>query len=284
MKILQSFLILVLLFATTMFAVAEDNRPARLTGVLAHKDGRPLAYGFVYLFDSSAGPPPVIERYWRIPNEIFELDEHGRFDIELPAGTYYLAYIKHSDPYDVGPPKKGETILVSRDSKGNTLPYVLVAGEVLNIGTLSEAVAYDPAMASAVNRQITAIEGRIVSKDGKPVAGVPVFAFTSPAAIGRPLFTSERSDSDGRFLLRVDKGGTYYLKVRGHYGGGQPGHDSVLDGEKGEKLAAVEVETGQVVKGVLYKELTQRGPKSKRKLLDGSRVPPESETGRVRDR
>lgn len=284
MKIVQIFLILAMLYSTSMLALAEDNRSARLTGVLAHKDGRPLAYGFVYLFDDSAGPPPVIERYWRIPNEIFELDEHGRFDIELPAGTYYLAYIKHSDPYDVGPPKAGEIILVSRDSKGNPLPYMLAVGEVRAVGKLSEAVPYDPAMVSTVGRQITAIEGRIVSRDGKPVAGVPVFAFTSPAAIGRPLFTSERSDRDGRFLLRVDKGGTYFLKVRGNYGGGQPGHDSVLDGEKGEKLAAVEVETGQIVKGILYKELTQRGPKSKRKLLDGSRTPLENEPGRLGDR
>lgn len=255
-----------------------------MTGILAHKDGRPLAYGFVYLFDDSAGPPPVIERYWRIPNEIFELDEHGRLDIELPAGTYYLAYIKHNDPYDVGPPKKGETILISQDSKGQPVPYQLKSGEIRDLGKLAEAIPYDPAMVSTADRQITAIEGRIVSKDGKPVAGVPVFAFTSPVAIGRPLFTSERSDSDGRFLLRVDKGGIYHLKVRGHYGGGQPGHDSVLDGEKGEALAAVEVETGQIVKGVLYKELTQRGPKSKRKLLDGSRVLPENGPALVRDK
>ncbi len=284
MKIVQIFLILAMFFSTSMLALAEDNRPARLTGILAHKDGRPLAYGFVYLFDDSAGPPPIIERYWRIPNEIFELDEHGRFDIELPAGTYYLAYIKHSDPYDVGPPKEGETILVSRDSRGNPLPYVLAAGEVRALGKLSEAVPYDPTMVATVGRQITAIEGRIVTRDGTPVAGVPVFAFTSPAAIGRPLFTSERSDHDGRFLLRVDKGGTYFLKVRGHYGGGRPGHDSVLDGEKGEKLAAVEVASGQIVKGILYKELTRRGPKSKRKLLDGSRAPLENEPGRLGDR
>ena len=259
---------LLLLHCMVMPSFGEEAKPGRMTGVLAHKDGRPLNYGFIYLFDHLSGPPPIIEKYWRIPDEIFEIDENGRFDIELFPGTYYIAYIKHSDPYDVGPPKKGELILISRDSKGQPVPYLLKAGEMRDVGKLSEAVPFDPVMARSSDKDITAIEGRILGKDGKPIAGVPVFAFMTTAAIGRPLFTSERTDKNGNFLLRVDKGGTYYLKVRGHYGGGKPGHDSVLDGEKDEPLAEVYVETGQIVKGVLNKELTRRGPKSKRKIME----------------
>lgn len=282
MKIFRLMLLLVLILSTMISAEADETKPGRMTGVLARKDGRPLNYGLIYLFDHFSGPPPIIEKYWRIPDEIFEVDERGRFDIELIPGTYYIAYIKHSDPSDVGPPKKGELILISRDSKGQPVPYSLKAGEMLDIGKLSEAVPYDPVMVRPSDKEgITAIEGRILGKDGKPIAGVPVFAFMTAAAIGRPLFTSERTDKDGNFLLRVDKGGTYYLKVRGHYGGGKPDHDSVLDGEKDEQLAEVYVETGQIVKGVLNKALTQRGPKSKRKGKEYEQIKALKDAGAV---
>lgn len=281
MRILLVLSILLFSLAGAPPVTAEESKPGRLSGVLAHKDGRPVSYGVIYLFDDLAGPPPVMEKYWRVPNEIFEVDADGRFDFELPAGTYYLAYIKHADPYDVGPPKTGETILISRDPQGQPIPYAVRAGELRDIGKLCEAVPYDPSIALTTGKEITAIEGRILGEDGKPIPGVPVFAFLTPAAIGRPLFTSERSDRDGVFLLRVDKGGRYYLKIRGNYGGGRPGEDSVMDGEKDEKLTAVSVQTGQIVKGVLYKALTQRGPKSKRKLLESDRTLPDigSKTG-----
>lgn len=277
MKILRFLLVLIALLLQVLSAAAGENKPGRLSGVLAHRDGRPLEYGMIYLFNSSAGPPPIMDRYWRVPDEISELDENGRFDLELAAGTYYIAYIKHADPYDVGPPKKGEIILVSRDSKGQPVPYTLKAGEMRDLGKLAEALPFDPAMARGGGKDLTAIEGRIVGEDGKPIVGAAVFAFTTPAKIGRPLFTSERSDSDGKFLLRVHQGGTYYLKVRGKHGGGQPGQDSVLDGEMNEKLAAVTVATGEIARGVIHKALTLRGPKSKRRLLEGAKTAPATE-------
>lgn len=265
MRAFRFLLLLFLLVSIAEFSLAEETRPVRFTGVLALKDGRPLQGGLIYLFNKASGPPPIMERYWRIPDLIAELDENGRFDLELSAGTYYLASVKHFDPKDVGPPKKGEIIMLSRDAKGEPAAYSLASGETRDIGTLAEAVPFDPAMLQAGSKGITAIEGRIVGEDGKPIAGVPVFAFTTPATVGRPLFASERSDSDGKFLLRVHGGGTYYLKVRGKYGGGQPGQDSVLDGEKDEQLASVTVATGEISKGVLHKAFTVRGPKSKRK-------------------
>lgn len=256
---------MLLLVCTVGLSLAEEGKPVRFSGILALKDGRPLQGGQMYLFNKASGPPPIMERYWRIPDLIYELDENGRFDLELSAGTYYLAYVKHFDPNDVGPPKKGEIILLSRDAKGEPAGYSLAPGEMRDIGKLAEAVPFDPAMLQVRGKGLTAIEGRIVGEDGKPIAGVPVFAFTTPATIGRPLFASERSDNDGKFLLRVHAGGTYYLKVRGQYGGGQPRQDSIMDGEKDEQLAAVTVATGEISRGVLHKAFTVRGPKSKRK-------------------
>ncbi len=261
---------LFLLLLAAQFAAGEELGNGRLTGILARQDGRQLSHGVLYLFNGAAGPPPVIEKYWRIPDQTAELDDQGRFDLELTPGTYYLAYIKHDNPNDVGPPKNGEIIWVGRDLNSQPIAYRLGPGEMLNLGRLSEAVPYDPAMIKVGNGVITAIEGRIVGEDDKPIADAAVFAFMTPTTVGRPLFTSELSDNLGRFLLRVERGGTYYLKVRGKHGGGQPGQDSILDGERDERLAAVTVATGEIVKGVIHKALTLRGRKSKRKSPTGN--------------
>lgn len=268
MRILWIVLILFLSFVTLSPAAAEESGYCRFKGVLAFKDGRPVAHGTLYLYDRSVGPPPFIERYWRVPDQVSELDENGQFDLELSPGTYYITYIKRADQHIVGPPKPGDIILLNLDLKGQPVAYSLKAGQNLSVGKLAEAVVFDPAMARTSGKDITAIAGRIVGEDDKPIVGAAVFAFTSPTTVRRPLFTSEFSDSNGNFLLRVHEGGTYYLKVRGKHGGGQPSQDSVLDGERDEKLIAVTVKTGEITKGVMHKALTLRGPKSKHKFPD----------------
>ena len=266
MRIVRIFLIQALLFFIAMFAMAEESNPARFTGVLAYTDGRPLVNGMLYLYDSSVGPPPDIQRYWRVPDQVSELDENGRFDLELSPGTYYITYIKRSGQLNVGPPKKGDVILLSLDSRGQSVAYSLKAGQMMDVGKLTGAIPFDPSIIRTSGKDITGIAGRIVGEDGQPIAGAAVFAFTTPTAITRPLFVSELSDGDGTFLLRVGQGGTYYIKVRGKHGGGKPGHDSVLDGERDEKLIKITVATSEIAKGVIHKEFTLRGPSSRKKI------------------
>lgn len=284
MSIVRVVLILLLAFATVSSAAAEETGYCRLKGELTYKDGRPLAQGMVYLYDRAVGPPPLIERYWRVPDQVSELDEDGQFDLELSPGTYYITYLKRADRHNAGPPRKGDVILLNLDSEGQPVAYSLKAGEMRDTGKLAGAVPFNPAMVRTQGKDITAIAGRIVGEDDKPIAGAAVFAFMTPAAIERPLFVSELSDGDGRFLLRVSQGGTYYLKVRGKHGGGQPSQDSVLDGERDEKLIEISVASGETAKGVIHKVLTLRGPESKRNTLkDRQKKVPADEKSRLRD-
>jgi len=269
MRIMPCLLMLIVSLFSVALAMAEVSRPARLSGAFAYKDGRPLSSGMIYLYDHAAGPPPIIEKYWRVPDQVAEVDEQGHFDLEVPPGIYFLTYIKRADQLGSGPPRRGDVILLSLDSKEQPVAYSLKAGEKLDIGMLAGGVVFDSEMVRTVGKDITAIAGRVVGEEGLPISGAAVFAFTTPSAVGRPLFVSDLSDSDGRFLLRVSQGGTYYIKVRSKHGGGQPSQDSVLDGVKGEQLIKITVATGEIAKGVIHKELTLRGPKSKRKTMNG---------------
>ena len=114
---------------------------------------------------------------------------------------------------------------------------------------------------------ITAIEGIILDSEGKPVEGAYVFAFVSPATVGRPLFTSDPTSKDGRFILRVHDSGTYYLKARSSYGGGPPVPGESI-GNYGEKEpVAVTVDKGDRLSGFVIKmrKFAGRGPQAGKK-------------------
>ena len=83
--------------------------------------------------------------------------------------------------------------------------------------------------------------------------GVIVFAYIKSAMSGRPLFVSDKTGPDGKYMLRVNKGGVYYLRARNQYGGGKPKSGSLIGNYGYSDLAikkkgiGIAVETRQIV-------------------------------------
>jgi len=249
MKRICSLLLALAVFGTGIFALAADGGVGRITGTLQKKTGEPLANGMLFLFNEKTGPPPAPEKYWRVPDEIVPLDGDGKFLAEVPAGTYYLGAIKRIGGEALGAPNDGDYFLANRDERGNLRKYAVKAGETTTIGTLAQARPFKKVAASA-GAGVTAIEGTVLDEAGKPVAGALVFAFVSPTMVGKPLFASERTGTDGTYLLRVHKGGTYYLKSREVYGGGAPKAGEIIGGYGEKEPKPVKVETGKIVRGI----------------------------------
>lgn len=96
----------------------------------------------------------------------------------------------------------------------------------------------------------TAIKGQIRDKDGNPVPGVYVFAYLEKVmAHKRPEFISQEVDQEGRFVLNLPEGGTYYIGARSQYG------DTPALGEwygrwEGTGDHSVVLETGETRDGV----------------------------------
>lgn len=206
-------------------ASAEEPR-GTLTGQLLMKGGKPMAGGTVFLF-TAAGPPPAPERYWRVPEEVMTLDSAGRFTMELPPGSYHVGGVKREKEQEIGPPRAGDHFLTSRDEQGEPRAFTVRGGETTDIGSLGEATPFDSAV-TGKREGITGIEGTITDPTGKPVAGALAFAYPTPEMSGKPLFVSDRTGADGRYLLRVREGGRYFLKVRDLYGGGPPAEGAVM--------------------------------------------------------
>ena len=239
---------------TIMSAVTIAQADAPLPGVLSGRfmiaPDTPMSDGLAYFYNLSTGPAPSRDRYWRVPDNVRNLDKEGRFSIQLPAGNYCVGAVKRNGPPQIGPPREGDIFLLSLDDTGTPRKIAVKGGDKVDMGVVA---APRPTAPSTPPIGITAIEGIVQDDAGKPVEGALVLAFISPTIIGKPLFVSERSGKDGRFLLRVHEGGTFYLKLRNTYGGGPPRAGAMLDGNKEEPLHPVVVKTGETARNVVLK-------------------------------
>lgn len=247
---LKAVLSVIVVLVMANGAMAAERLTGKVTGKMAQKGGAPLAGGLAFFFNKASGPPPLPDKYWRVPDEIAELDAEGFYSTELLEGIYYLGAIKRISGKDVGPPNEGDLYLTIHSLPEKQRTVTVKAGTTLDVGTIAEAIPYRKSHTVA---GVSGIEGIVVDPDGKPVQGVFVFAFMTPSMVGRPLFVSEKTGGDGKFLLRVANEGSYYLKVKELYGGGPPRQGGIIGGYGEETPKAVEVKVGSIVKGLKIK-------------------------------
>lgn len=212
--------LIVLLCTCAVPANAEGPVGGSISGQVMVKDKVPMANGVVLLFVKELGPPPDPNYYWRIPDMIISTGKDGKFTVEVADGTYYMMAAQKSPDGEIGPPKSSEFLYFHQDAAGNAKP-IDVSGRRVNLGVLKGGAIWTPEMVQR-EKGITGVAGTVTDLDDKPVENAVIFAYLSPEAMGRPAFVSDRTDANGRFLLRVNDGGTYYLKVRSVLGGGAP--------------------------------------------------------------
>jgi hypothetical protein len=117
-----------------------------------------------------------------------------------------------------------------------------------HIGTIAEAAPFKRAVEHGDG--VTTIEGVVRDPEGKAVRGAVVFCYNKPPARGKPLFVSDKTGDDGKYILRVSEGGKYYLKVRDVYGGGPPKGGEIVGAYWQGVPVEASVKTGEITKGV----------------------------------
>jgi hypothetical protein len=65
----------------------------------------------------------------------------------------------------------------------------------------------------------TGLAGQILDSDGNPVEGARVHVYDHVQMSERPKYVSEKTGPDGRYLIYLPAGGTYYLAARDKFGG-----------------------------------------------------------------
>lgn len=248
MNKVRLILLLMLVCCTVNMAFAEEVKTGSLSGKVMIKDGVPMANGVVFIFNSSSGPPPSSDKYWRVPDEIVKTDVEGKFVAKLADGTYYIGAIQRKSGEDIGPPHEGDMFLPFH-GEGSAKAHVVVNGSETDLGIITGALPFKKSSIK-LKDGVTAIEGKVTDSRGKPVEHAFVFAFLTPAMVGKPLFVSERTGKDGKYILRVHQGGDYFLKIRNTYGGGAMKAGEIMGSYGQEKPVAVKARTDEIVKGI----------------------------------
>ena len=260
MKKYRFIFVLALTLVVANTAFSEEVTRGSLSGKWITKNHGAMAGGLVLLFNTATGPPPTNEGHLRVPDRLFEIGPGGEFSVEVAAGSYYLVMRKGTSRRP-GPPKDGDLFFFSLNEKGQPKTYTVKPGEVTDVGTITEALPFKWAVKPQDGS--TTIEGTITDEKGMPVAGARVLAFPSPLTDGRPLYVSDSTGPDGNYVLRINEGGTYYLKIRSLYGGGVPEAGEIMGGYGEQAPAAVRVETGKKTTGIDIKGIrfAGRGPR-----------------------
>jgi hypothetical protein len=243
-----TILLLLLMCCIGVTAFAEESKTGSLSGTVMIREGVPMTNGVVFIFNSASGPVPSSDKYWRVPDEIVKTDAAGKFVAKLADGTYYIGAIQRKSGDDIGPPNEGDLFLPFHGER-SPRPHVVSNGSTTDLGTITGAL---PFKKSSIRTRdgITAIEGKVIDSSGKPVQNAFVFAFLTPTMVGKPLFISERTGKDGKYILRVHQGGDYFLKIRNTYGGGAMKAGEIMGSYGQEKPLAIKAKTGEIAKGI----------------------------------
>ena len=184
-----------------------------LSGVITRND-QPVARAYVYLYtqtESGLMGPSY--------GEAVQTGDDGRFQIDLPAGRYYLVARKRQAGGRSGELQPGDL-----NSAYPANPVAVKQGERLELdGFILEEIDPDTLEQRQQQGTFTATEtqlsGAILDQDGLPVSGVHVFAYLDSRMVGKPAHISAPSADDGRFVLNLADGGTYFIGARSAYGG-----------------------------------------------------------------
>ncbi len=241
--------IVLILFLTATVCFAEVPAKGSLSGAWITKEG-PMAGAQVLLFNATGGPPPASDKFLRIPDLKTTIDNSGQFTLPVAPGSYYLVMRKRTAGNTIGPPRDGDLQFYSRDQKGVASIFTVKSGKDTDIGTISDATVFNKKQAK-FEKGMTAIEGTVTDENDLPFEGARVFAYESPEMKGKPLYASEATTKDGKYLIIVNTAGTYYLKVRNHYGGGKPTSGELMGGYgKSPSPSIAEVRNGTVAMGI----------------------------------
>jgi hypothetical protein len=219
----------------------DNTADGAISGVVLY-EGNPLEGAYVTLYVDTAedlrgmtyatSPPTGKKGIFRFDN--------------LPELDYFVVVRKRSTGKGAGPLGDGDYFGFYPLN-----PVQVHIGQVAKIEVPVVSKAGEIGMEDSLFRNTgTQITGKVVDKEGKPAKGVYVFGYLEKVmAHNRPEFISAVVDKEGRYVLNVEKGNTYYIGARSDYG------DTPALGEwygrwDGAGDHSVKVETGQVLKNI----------------------------------
>jgi len=183
---------------------ASEPGPTGIAGRVADRQGGGTAGAYVYAYRSPRGGlrgPADFEA---------QVDAEGRYLLDVVEGRYYLVARQRRGGADAGPPRPGDAWAIY---PGN--PVTVTSGRTSRADFLLQGVTQPRLMKEgSLTAGDTGFSGRIVDRQGRPVAGAFVLAYREADFRRMPDFTSPAVGEDGLFTLYVPEEGRFCLAAR----------------------------------------------------------------------
>lgn len=203
------FRMLLLLVLLLTFSGCSDPVGEKGADPLRRIQGRvlaPLEGTYLYIYKKGMdlyGPAFAVSR---------ATGADGVFDLQLPEGEYVVVARKRQQGEASGP-------VVAGDHKSEFI-NLTVRGDQTELTLIAPVKEGDQRqLTAAVSVTDTGLSGSVLDADGRPLEGARVHVYDHIQMSERPKYVSEKTGPDGRFLLYLPEGGTYYLAARDKFGG-----------------------------------------------------------------
>ncbi len=235
-------LLIAALLALTLWGCQEQAAVQETTsggqGVVSGTVVSPLEEAYVYIYQKGMdlyGPAFAVSR---------ATGPDGRFELPLPDGEYILVVRKRAAGDAAGP-------VVAGDHKSEFIPVTVQGGRLELTVSAPLKIGDARAVAKEGNTTRTGLTGFITDIDGQPVEGARVHVYDHVQMSERPKFVSEKTGTDGAYVVYLAEGGTYYLAARDKFGGPPKIGDLYGRYDQGTiEPSAVVVRDGEILKDV----------------------------------
>jgi len=221
--------------------VPEGLVEAGISGIVTH-NGQPIPGAVVTVYTDLSSQLKGMGLGMSTPT-----GGDGLFEIPLPPGKYYLVVRVRQSGMMAGPLRAGDLF--------GYLPANPVVVEDGKVEAVHIPVIVVPEKVERYASSLfgnTSIKGRIVTADGKPVAGVQALLYDDPMMLNRPLYVSQPTGANGEYVLSFPEGGLYYLAARNELGG-TPAPGELYGRYQGNADHSIRVQTGKLLEEVLIK-------------------------------
>ena len=197
-------------FAAVLFlagcATSGGAATAKITSGVQGVVVSPLEGAYIFIYEKGAtphGPPYAMSK---------ATGPDGSFEMELPDGEYTLVARKHKSGLAGSPLSEG-------DEKSDPVAVTVKGGKLLSRTLVVQGKSDDVKYYDSSPVSDTAVSGQVLDSDGAPMRNFRVHVYTYAQMSERPKYVSAATGPDGKYIVYLPKGGTYYIAARDHFGG-----------------------------------------------------------------